>query len=72
MIPEHIDNLYQANTMIVCCAESYQSFMRGDRDTLEVRLEAVCQEITPPTKDYQHYSHGLHPRHIEKYLNQLK
>lgn len=65
-------DLFESCEIITCCAESYKAYLKGAPE-LDIRIDDVWIKVVPPCKDYQHYTHTLHPDIIKaKYPQRWK
>ena len=69
---------HRRKEIITVCAVSQQQFNKGDRKTLEFKLNNTWITTKPPVPDYKNYSHGIcldcvkehYPKHYDK-INKL-
>ena len=58
--------MYHRNVIIPVDSYSYQDYMAGKSDTLEIRVNGVWINIKPPCKDYRLYSHTYSPSGLKR------
>jgi hypothetical protein len=66
--------LYQNKKFIPVCVKSWEEYMRGDRETLEVRLGCDWVIFRPPCArsrvyEYQYWTHTYSPNALKEILH---